>query len=844
MARRVTTVIGFDGEAEYRAACQEIAANLKLIGSEMKLTTASYKDNAGSIEALTAKQNTLQKQYQEQVKAVEQNQKALDALKASGTASTSQIAAMETKLNDSKTALQNTENELKKTDGELQNVGKSAEDTGKKTSVFGDVLKATLTADAIKAGLKAIVDGIKAIGSAVSNYINEGSDMATSAAENQTKLTQVMRNTMSATDDQIQSIVELTKAQENLGVVSSSTQIAGAQELGTYLEKKESLEALIPVMNDMVAQQYGVNASQESAAGIATMLGKVMNGQVGALSRYGYTFTDAQAKILTFGDESERAAVLADVVSESVGGMNEALAQTDAGKMSSLNTVLDRTKTTVGAMANDFKAQIAGQMLPAISSLSDAFTGVLKGSGSVEDFSKAFKGVFKDAVNVINDFLPQFFELGIQIITGVVTGVTDNIDIIIEGLNSIIDAIIPAIIELLPMLMDAGAQLLMGVLNGIIQALPALANAAMQMVSILAAGFGKALPTLIPVVIQAVLGIVKAFTDNAPKLVDGALALIKGLVQGLISAIPVIVKALPEIINAIVNFLIESIPAIIDAGIQLLTALVENLPEIINAIVEALPDIIDAIISALITLTPLLIEAGIKLFIALVEALPTIISTILKAIPEIVTSVLNAFTERIPDIISMGKDLFESLIEKLPEILITIGRALDDIGNSIKDYFHNMVSAMVTAGGDLIRGLWQGIADVKQWILDKISGFTADIVNWVKLKFGISSPSRIFAAIGSFMAQGLGDGFTNEMDSVSKAIADSIPTDFDTPNVFTDNYNRSGYGGHDNIGMKTAQGQSGNTFILQVQMDKVDEVYKLKQIFENFSHNKIVYQGV
>ena len=78
----------------------------------------------------------------------------------------------------------------------------------------------------------------------------------------------------------------------------------------------------MPVMNDMLAQQYGLNASQESAAQIATMMGKVMDGQVGALSRYGYKFTEAQEQILKFGTEEQRAATLAEVVSESVGGVS------------------------------------------------------------------------------------------------------------------------------------------------------------------------------------------------------------------------------------------------------------------------------------------------------------------------------------------------------------------------------------------------------------------------------------------------------------------------------------------------------------------------------------------
>ena len=148
----------------------------------------------------------------------------------------------------------------------------------------------------------------------------------------QTRLAVNMRNTMDAREEDIQSILDLVAAQQQLGVVGDEVQLVGAQELATYLSKKESLEQLIPVMNDMLVQQYGLNASQESAQNIATMLGKVMDGQVGALSRYGYKFDEAQEQVLKFGTEEQRAAVLTDVVTSAVGGMNAALAQTDAGK--------------------------------------------------------------------------------------------------------------------------------------------------------------------------------------------------------------------------------------------------------------------------------------------------------------------------------------------------------------------------------------------------------------------------------------------------------------------------------------------------------------------------------
>lgn len=178
--------------------------------------------------------------------------------------------------------------------------------------------------------------------------------------EAEAKLAQVMRNTMGATEEQFEAIKRLTAAQQSLGVVGDEVQIAGAQELSTYLSKKESLAKLLPVMNDMLAQQYGLNATQESAVNIATMLGKVMDGQVGALSRYGYRFDEIQEKILKFGTEEERVATLADVVGASVGGVNAALAATPEGKIQQLSNNFGDLKERLGGLV----VQIASKLEP------------------------------------------------------------------------------------------------------------------------------------------------------------------------------------------------------------------------------------------------------------------------------------------------------------------------------------------------------------------------------------------------------------------------------------------------------------------------------------------------
>ena len=209
---------------------------------------------------------------------------------------------------------------------------------------------------------------------------SEGAYRAQSEAE--AKLERVMQNTMNATGEDIRLIKDLTAAQQKLGVVGDEVQLAGAQELSTYLEKKESLQQLIPVMNDMIAQQYGLNATQESAANIATMMGKVMDGQVSALSRYGYKFTEAQEKILKFGTEEQRAATLAEVVSESVGGVNEALAQTPAGQMKQYENDMGDVNERLGELFT----RLRGALLPVLMRSVDVFNKLLDAVNAFIDF--------------------------------------------------------------------------------------------------------------------------------------------------------------------------------------------------------------------------------------------------------------------------------------------------------------------------------------------------------------------------------------------------------------------------------------------------------------------------
>lgn len=185
------------------------------------------------------------------------------------------------------------------------------------------------------------------------------------------QLATVMRNTMNATENDIQAIKDLCSAQQQLGVVGDEVQLAGAQKLATFLSERDALEVLIPLMNDMIVSQYGVSATGESAANMAMLLGKAMTGQETALRRYGYSFTEAQSAILKTGTEMERAAVLTEVIGRRIGGSNAEMARSTIGSFVQMQNAI-----------GDFKEQMGGLVqgaMPVISSLAGVTTIVANG---------------------------------------------------------------------------------------------------------------------------------------------------------------------------------------------------------------------------------------------------------------------------------------------------------------------------------------------------------------------------------------------------------------------------------------------------------------------------------
>lgn len=155
--------------------------------------------------------------------------------------------------------------------------------------------------------------------------------------------------------------------------------------MATFLQNKRSLDVLIPAMNNLLAQQNGLNATNQDAVSIGNMMGKAMQGQVETLQRVGITFDESQKKVLQYGTESERAAMLAKVITQNVGNMNAELAKTDAGKQKQLENTLGDIKEQMGALVQGIAPYVT-----MASQITVTITGVVKLTTSLYAATKAF----------------------------------------------------------------------------------------------------------------------------------------------------------------------------------------------------------------------------------------------------------------------------------------------------------------------------------------------------------------------------------------------------------------------------------------------------------------------
>lgn len=402
---------------------------------------------------------------------------------------------------------------------------------------------------------------------------------------------------------------------------------------------------------------------------------------------------------------------------------------------------------------------------------------------TIQGSASSMKSAWSNLLTGIADDNADFKTLIEQFVDSLVTvgkNIIPRISVILGGISqlvtsastTIIPMVITTITDNLPMLFQAAVTLVGALGQGIIDNLPAITQAAIDILFFLANGLIENLPTLIDSIVQVTLTIVQMLTspDFLTQLVETAILLIVTLANGLIAAIPQLIAAVPLIIGNLLAAIIVELPNIIQMGIDLLFALIDGIIQCIPELVAAVPTLI----------------------IAFINGIVNNLDKIILAAPQIIVSLITG------------------IIGAIPELVAAVPRIIAAIADTIRKYDWGGI------GKNIVQGLKNGIAgmwgNIKNWFNDKVNS----LVSGVKRILGIHSPSKVFAGIGGFMAEGLGEGFDDQFGAVKKGIENSM--NFDAGIITADaNISRHDTSGSYGAASTSGGGDSGKIVMLLEQ---------------------------
>ena len=825
---QIKSQIILEGEKEYRAACKGINTSLREIGSEMKLATAEFGDNAESIEALTRKQDILQKQLDEQAKKAKAAEAALKKMREGGIDPTDPAyQKMQTNLNNTRAEMVKVQRELDDTSKKLKSSKIDWESVG---DTVGKVGKA------IGAGVAAM--GAAAVSAATTAFLGLA-ESTREARENMGKLEAGFTTAGHSAEDAKNTYTEL------YGILGDDGQ---ATEAAAHLAQLTNNEQELATWTDIATGVYATFGDSlpienlTEAANETAKTGQITGGLADALNWAGVSEDEFQSKLDACTTEQERQALITETLNGLYSDAAEAYREVNGDIIEAQKATanLNSAMAALGAIAEpivtklkQLAADLLQQITPFVELIGTGLTGALEGAeGAAQQFSEGLLGLVTFIVEQLGTMLPTFLEFALQMIGTLATGIAQALPTLVPTIVSIITQLVQTLIDNIPMLIDAALQLITGLAQGIINAIPVLV---------------AALP-------QVITSLVNGLLAANPQIIQAGIDLLTSLISALPEIITTIVSAIPEIINGIITALLENIPQIIQAGVQLFVSLIQNLPTIIVEIVKAVPQIVSGIVQAFASLGGEMVSAGANLLHGLWEGISSAASWLwdkvtgwasslvsgiksffgihspstvfaeigtnmgegvgvgfgesmdgvsadmtaamggagqltaaeavravndgimanieglsgaINAIVEKVITGLNAQAQRL---IQAGQDfdnqISSGMVQGIPQITGKVAQIVQPVITALNSF----VSDFVAAGEEMVRGIWQGFQNMSSWLESRVRSMMREIVAAVEDEMDIASPSKVFAGIGEYMAQGLAEGFGREMRNVEKTI--------------------------------------------------------------------------
>ena len=263
-------------------------------------------------------------------------------------------------------------------------------------------------------GSFALMGGLTAAGVAAGVFGAKSMEAYNASVEASTKLRTNLLNVKGATEEHVKALQDQAAQLQKVGVIEDDAIIAGQSQLATFNLQGSTIQKLTPKIADMVAQLKGHNATAEDMVTINNLVGKVMTGNIGALSRYGVTLSDSQKQLLAQGDETQRANVLNEVLAQNYGKVNEELRKTPQGQMTAFKNTFGDFMELVGEFTSNLIGPLVG-----------AFNDWFESMGGPEGVIKSIKETMENlapwlpviAGALIGGLIPAFVALGVSIWT-------------------------------------------------------------------------------------------------------------------------------------------------------------------------------------------------------------------------------------------------------------------------------------------------------------------------------------------------------------------------------------------------------------------------------------------
>lgn len=425
---------------------------------------------------------------------------------------------------------------------------------------------------------------------------------------------------------------------------------------------------------------------------------------------------------------------LGGVMSEDA--VKDAEAYQDA--MLNMETSLDSLKRN---MMTDF--------LPGITSVMDGLSKVFSGNGGVEEIQSGLEQI----VSNITAVAPQLFELAGVLVNSLLEGFAPMIPSLVSSLFSFLNGALLTITGMIPQLLPVIQTGIRGIMSSVMQCLPIILQSLITLVSDLVVWLSQG--------------------DNVTQFVNGIVQLVSLIAGQLSEVLPVLIPALVTIISELATALTtpENIDLLIQAVLTIAAALFQTCVELVPVLIEFALGVLNNLGALLGNFFSMAVPIVVRGITNIVNTVKTWGNNIKTFITTLITNIKTGITNWINNLKTGFVNGFNAIRNNVQNITTAVKNLVEKVIGKIKE----LPEKALSIGKDLVKGIWNGISDKVDWVVEKIKRMGSRITNAIKSVFGIASPSKLWRdEVGAMLALGLGEGFVDTMPDIEKEMASSV----------------------------------------------------------------------